>query len=152
MWLWRLIGRIGGYLLAIPIWVVARFTTRTRVLVVYQDSILVVQGWLGTGGWLAPGGGIQRGETPEAAAVRELLEETGIKARPQDLRSLGKMTQTRGYVYPFHAFLLELSTKPKLAIPHHEINAARWVKADQLNQLRVHQHISLLLSAWQADR
>lgn len=152
MRLWRCIGRVGGYLLAVPIWVVARFTTRTRLLVVHNDSILVVQGWLGTGGWLAPGGGIQRGESPESAAVRELCEETGIRARPQDLQSLGKMKQTRGYVYPFYAFLLELSAEPKLTIPRHEINVARWVNIDQLDQLRVHQHISLLLSAWRAGR
>lgn len=31
--------------------------------------------------WEFPGGGIEWGEAPEAAAVREVLEETGLKAR-----------------------------------------------------------------------
>lgn len=37
--------------------------------------------------WEIPGGGIDKGETPEKAAIRELYEETGIKA--DKLESLG---------------------------------------------------------------
>lgn len=152
MWLWRTVGRIGGYLLAIPVWLVARFTIRTRVLVVCKDEILVVQGWLSTGSWLAPGGGIRRGEQPVQAARRELFEETGIHAKATALQPLGRMRQTKGYVYPFEAFVVELQFKPTLALPPTEINAARWVRPEDLDNLRVHQHISLLLSAWQRAR
>ena len=35
--------------------------------------------------WLTPGGGIDLGETPLAAAIRELFEETGLKIDPSDL-------------------------------------------------------------------
>lgn len=33
------------------------------------------------GKWAFPGGKIDRGETPQEAAVRELFEETGVRAR-----------------------------------------------------------------------
>lgn len=36
--------------------------------------------------WLTPGGGIDPGESPREAAVRELYEEIGLRAQPDDLR------------------------------------------------------------------
>ncbi len=35
--------------------------------------------------WITPGGGIDPGETPIEAAVRELFEETGIQVSPEQL-------------------------------------------------------------------
>lgn len=37
------------------------------------------------GQWALPGGFLDEGETPIAAAVRELQEETGVKIRPSEL-------------------------------------------------------------------
>ncbi len=52
-----------------------------RVLLVDAlDRLLLLHASLpdGQGIWLPPGGGIETGETPEAAAMREVREETGI--------------------------------------------------------------------------
>ncbi len=48
------------------------------------DRILLMKGRLPSdpgapGAWFTIGGGIERGETPEAAARREILEETGFR-------------------------------------------------------------------------
>lgn len=61
-----------------------------RVLVVADDHILLQQdsdpGVPGVRWWVTPGGGIDDGETPIEAAVRELWEETGLEATPSQLQ------------------------------------------------------------------
>jgi ADP-ribose pyrophosphatase YjhB (NUDIX family) len=41
------------------------------------------------GAWTLPGGGIDFGEHPEAAAIRELHEETGLEGRITELLAVG---------------------------------------------------------------
>jgi ADP-ribose pyrophosphatase YjhB (NUDIX family) len=50
----------------------------------HDDRVLlcrVAQGNLGAGLWTLPGGGLEFGEAPGDAAVREVAEETGLHAR-----------------------------------------------------------------------
>jgi ADP-ribose pyrophosphatase YjhB (NUDIX family) len=54
-------------------WTVATFVVHDgRVLLLFHPKI---------GIWLPPGGHIETGELPDAAAVREVLEETGVRCR-----------------------------------------------------------------------
>jgi 8-oxo-dGTP pyrophosphatase MutT (NUDIX family) len=39
--------------------------------------------------WTLPGGHLDHGESPQAAAMREASEETGIELKPDDLHYLG---------------------------------------------------------------
>ncbi len=60
---------------------IKRYTARV-ILVDPADRVLLFRF---DRGWLTPGGGLDPGETVEAGAVRELLEETGHRVDPADL-------------------------------------------------------------------
>lgn len=51
--------------------------------VIYRDGRLLLTHWnqYGRTAWTLPGGGMEPGETPSEAAVREIYEETGYRAR-----------------------------------------------------------------------
>ena len=54
---------------------------RGEVLLLHGRDPARPHGWY----WFTIGGALEPGETPQEAAVRELLEETGIEASPDEL-------------------------------------------------------------------
>ena len=57
-----------------------------------EGRLLLVRLSYADAGWSFPGGGARRGESMEAAAVRELAEETGCEA--ERVRLVGRMEET----------------------------------------------------------
>jgi 8-oxo-dGTP pyrophosphatase MutT (NUDIX family) len=109
---------------------------RARVLIVYNEQVLVVKSWLGSGSWTLPGGGIALGEPPLAAAVREVNEELGIILDPAILTDLGpqRSRQAGGLPTKHHLFVVELSSLPKLVIADHEIMQHAWLDVAKLHR------------------
>ncbi|MBL8159653.1 NUDIX hydrolase [Candidatus Saccharibacteria bacterium] len=90
----RFLGRLAAR--TIPI---QRFDRRRRVRVAvldHESHILLVQNWFGQQLWSLPGGACKRNETPAAAAIRELREETGIVAPVDALQHIGRFSCDEG--------------------------------------------------------
>ncbi len=68
-------------------------TARDQVLLVKRRDVPV---------WVFPGGGIDRGESPEEACLREGLEETGLTL--QITRKVAEYTKTNALTRPTHLF------------------------------------------------
>jgi 8-oxo-dGTP pyrophosphatase MutT (NUDIX family) len=128
--MWNFIGIILFWL-AWPIWSVYFHIVprRSRVLVVFNDEVLLVKGWLSTGKWMLPGGGAHSHETMEASAIRELEEEVGIISAETALRPMGKHSHHKyGLSYIASYFILEFEDKPNIKKSWPEISEAQWLK------------------------
>ena len=87
------------------------------------------------GEWTLPGGRVEAGESPEAAVVRELREETAIEGRV--VAPLGVVTIVRDdVVYSIHEFLVApQSDEPPRA--GDDAAEARWATREDLDLLGV---------------
>lgn len=77
--------------------------------------------------WEVQGGGIDEGETPEQAAVRELQEEAGISVNPNSLQKLGTF-------YPLHSFNTESVVLFMAVIDSTELGEQQTESAELIDQ------------------
>ena len=85
-------------------------------------------------GWEIPAGGLEAGETPEAAAEREAVEETGW--RPGPLRRLGSYHPSNGTSdQVFHVFVADGATQVGAPVDLHESDRIDWVPVDEVRKL-----------------
>lgn len=103
---------------------------RVRVIVYRDDGdILLVRSRFSRQEWALPGGGVNRNESYEQAAVRETLEEVGL--RVHNLRYLGKANSHESYakfsvrVFAAHASNCDIKC-------NFEIMEARWLNMNYL--------------------
>lgn len=89
----------------------------SRVLLLDEAGrvLLLCSGGAGTGRtawWFPPGGGLEVGETPEQAAVRELAEETGVHLL---VGALGPVVHRRRVVFAWGGRLLDQDEELRVA-------------------------------------
>lgn len=101
---------------------------RIRVIVINNDNkVLLVRPVIGIRKWELPGGMPRRGESFEAAIVRELREETGVKVRQAGLRFVIEYLRP----YPMHVYEVRVSSD-KIRKNMLEIRDARWFSLSEL--------------------
>jgi 8-oxo-dGTP diphosphatase len=129
---WRLLYRVG-FRLARVWWQVRRPEHEGAQVAIYlgQDLLLVRSSYRAE--WNLPGGGIRRGESPHAAACRELAEEIGFKTsalHPVGVAS-GLWDGRKDRVYFFE---LRLEQLPELRCDNREIVEARLIPLEDAGQ------------------
>lgn len=96
-------------------------------------------------GWTLPGGGIESGEAPEAAAKREIFEETGLEAKigkliGVDSRVFRREDVPEGVEPELHTIRIIYRATVKDGPLVNEINGssdeARWVPIAEIGELR----------------
>lgn len=93
-----------------------------RCLIESEGRVLLIRNPYGSMKWELPGGGVRRGERPEAAARREVMEEVGVSL--SELQALGQYTGTEYYdkdtVVCFYARAESPVLKPRRAEVYEE--------------------------------
>lgn len=119
---------------------------RTRVLVLAENHVLLVKGWLSDGRWGLPGGGLHAHEEPVAGAIRETFEETGVRLEPASLKNLGSEWRSgKGLKFYCHFFAAELPVRTPLRNQRGEIIAAEWIPIDTIDGLQAKAEVARAL-------
>ncbi len=84
-------------------------------VLVRNGSILLIQRGYppGKGLWAVPGGVIEVGESIEEAAVRELEEETGIRAKPVGIVWVANVVVREGGRVRYHYVIIDVAFDPR---------------------------------------
>jgi 8-oxo-dGTP pyrophosphatase MutT (NUDIX family) len=84
-----------------------------------------------------PGGGINKGEAPIDAAVRELHEELGLLVTTSQLRPLGlrEVTGRLNLLSRHYLFVVELESMPVIQPARLEVIHYNWTRIDELGNV-----------------
>ena len=110
---------------------------RSQAIVVEEDRILLIKAHFGNrDDYELPGGGIEEGETPEEAAIRELLEETGIKGEIIRLASKYYNGFAQEYNYSFLIKRIdgEITQQYNVLSEKDYIRAVEWKKLNEISE------------------
>lgn len=100
-----------------------------RLLMIWRHRFIT-----DTWGWEIPAGKVDPGETPEQAAARETLEETGW--RPGPLRHLTSYHPSNGLTdQHFHIFLATEATHEGEPSDPNEAERVEWLPVEQVRDL-----------------
>lgn len=105
----------------------------------------------GLGLWSVPGGRVEPGESPEAAAVREVAEETGLRVVLEGPAGTVERTGPGGQVYVIDDFFARVSADcdPLRVRAGDDAAEVRWVTLEELSTLSCVEGLVEALRQWQ---
>lgn len=118
------------------------FSPQIRVAACYlaiDGKLLLLQrasNKLEPGRWGVPGGKLEKGETPEQAAARELSEETGISLeRPSQVQYVGVLYIRKPTVdYVYHLLRVQVDQMPDVCLSN-EHEGYKWASLKDLEEM-----------------
>jgi ADP-ribose pyrophosphatase YjhB (NUDIX family) len=122
------------------------FTVSAGAVVLNRnDEVLLLDHILRPGsGWGIPGGFLDRGEQPEMAIRRELMEETGVELR--DVRLVKAHT-----VYRHIEFLYAARSDDDPQVLSPEITELGWFGPGKLPEGLPHAHAKIIEAVWRGE-
>lgn len=110
---------------------------RVRILIMYKNEVLLQRTSVGSQKWSTPGGGVEKGENPMTAAIREAAEEVGVAITEDQIKCLGEdRLPARSSSWPMVNVVFYLATLDSRQEPHIsrplEILEADWFKVTEL--------------------
>ncbi|HVJ51393.1 MAG TPA: NUDIX hydrolase [Aliidongia sp.] len=144
-----------GYKLAFRLILLHGFVTRPHhdgalVAAWHQGRILLVRTSY-RAGWTLPGGGMERGESPRDAAIREAHEEIGLVLDPDRLVLEQETTIWHEYRWDHsHIFAIDLDEPPPFKVDGREIVEAAFVRPEAALAFRLPPFLRTYLTAGRA--
>ncbi|OGM21023.1 hypothetical protein A2714_01580 [Candidatus Woesebacteria bacterium RIFCSPHIGHO2_01_FULL_38_9] len=107
--------------------------------IIIKDKRILVEKSRNREFFIAPGGSIEKGEKPEQALVRELLEEFKIKVKVSDLEKFGTFRHPAagqdGKMVCMEVFLVKAFSGE--IIPDNEVEEVRWITSNVPKEIKV---------------
>ena len=137
---------VCAYQLMRTYWRVRKPTTHGALVALWNDGKLLLVRNSYVGYYSLPGGYIHSGESSRDAAVRELNEEIGLKARADQLElALDTTHEWEGKHDHVEIFSLEIAKRPDVRVDHREVIDASWVTPERALQLNLFPPIRTVL-------
>lgn len=147
------VAYVCAYQLMRTYWKVRKPTTHGALITLWSGNevLLVRNSYVSY--YSLPGGYVRSGESGADAALRELVEEVGVRVQPEQLTLVHEETHDwQGKRDHVQIFTLDVAERPQVAVDHREVIEARWWSPEQALQLNLFPPLRKVIERRQRER